>query len=155
MESVKYLTKQFNELTSNELYKILQLRSNIFVVEQMCIFLDMDGNDDKAYHVYAYIEKDNNHEIIATTRLFNMNDSHKGYQSIGRVCLHSNYRGLGIGKQLMKYSIAMCEDLFGKGPIKIGAQLYLNKFYIELGFVNDGKVYDEDGIAHIHMIRSI
>jgi ElaA protein len=77
-----------------------------------------------------------------------------GYQSIGRVVGSPRHRGLGIGKALMQYSISECERLFGKGPIKIGAQLYLKKFYNEQGFEQSGDVYLEDEIDHIPMIRA-
>jgi ElaA protein len=76
-----------------------------------------------------------------------------GYQSIGRVVGSPRHRGLGIGKALMQYSISECKRLFGKGPIKIGAQLYLKKFYSEQGFEQSGDVYLEDDIDHIPMIR--
>lgn len=145
---VKWITKQFSELTSTELYAILHLRSNVFVLEQKCIFLDPDNNDQKAYHTLAWM----NDELIATTRLFDRDIIYEGYQSIGRVANSAQYRGLGIGKELMNYSIKECERLFGKGPIKIGAQLYLKKFYSDLGFEQSGDIYLEDEIDHIPMI---
>jgi ElaA protein len=118
-------------------------------VEQNCVFLDMDNNDQKAYHVMGWIGD----ELVASTRLFNTGQFYEGYQSIGRVVGSPRHRGLGIGKDLMKYSIAECARLFDLGPIKIGAQLYLNKFYSELGFERSGDMYYEDDIEHIPMIR--
>ena len=147
--NVKWVTKPFAELTADELYAILRLRSEVFVVEQNCVFLDMDNNDQKAFHTMGWIGD----ELVASTRLFDTGQSYAGYQSIGRVVGSPRHRGLGIGKDLMNYSIQECERLFGKGPIKIGAQLYLNKFYSELGFERSGDMYYEDAIEHIPMIR--
>ena len=147
--NLRWVTKTFNELNANELYALLRLRSEVFVVEQNCIFLDLDNNDQKAYHTIGFIGE----EVVATTRLFDKNIMYDGYQSIGRVVGSPKHRGLGIGKALMQYSIQECERLFGKGPIKIGAQLYLKKFYNEQGFEQSGDVYLEDEIDHIPMIR--
>ena len=147
--NLRWVTKTFAELTVNELYDLLKLRSEVFVVEQKCIFLDIDNNDQKAFHTIGYIGE----EVVATTRLFDKDIMYDGYQSIGRVVGSPRHRGLGIGKALMQYSIQECERLFGKGPIKIGAQLYLKKFYGEQGFEQSGDVYLEDEIDHIPMIR--
>ena len=148
--NLRWVTKTFAELTVDELYDVLRLRSEVFVVEQKCIFLDIDNNDRKAFHTIGFIGD----EVVATTRLFEKDIMYDGYQSIGRVVSASKHRGLGIGKALMQYSISECERLFGKGPIKIGAQLYLKKFYSEQGFEQSGDVYLEDDIDHIPMIRA-
>jgi ElaA protein len=148
--NVTWMTKSFTELNVNELYALLRLRSEVFVLEQHCIFLDMDNNDQKAFHTIGFIGD----EVVASTRLFDKNIMYDGYQSIGRVVGSPRHRGLGIGKALMQYSIQECERLFGKGPIKIGAQLYLKKFYSEQGFEQSGDVYLEDEIDHIPMIRA-
>ena len=147
--TIQWSTKHFSKLTVDELYAMLRLRSEVFVVEQNCIFLDMDNNDQIAYHTMGWL----NGELIATTRLFNVDQSYPGYQSIGRVVGSPKHRGIGAGKALMQYSIAECERLFGKHPIKIGAQLYLKKFYNEHGFEQAGEMYYEDEIEHIPMIR--
>ena len=147
--TIQWSTKHFSELTVNELYAMLRLRSEVFVVEQNCIFLDMDNNDQIAYHTMGWLDG----ELIATTRLFDVDQSYPGYQSIGRVVGSPKHRGIGAGKALMQYSIAECERLFGKHPIKIGAQLYLKKFYNEQGFEQAGEMYYEDEIEHIPMIR--
>ena len=149
--NLRWVTKTFAELTVNELYDLLKLRSEVFVVEQKCIFLDIDNNDQKAFHTIGYIGD----EVVATTRLFDKDIMYDGYQSIGRVVGSPRHRGLGIGKALMQYSISECERLFGKGPIKIGAQLYLKKFYGEQGFEQSGDIYLEDEIDHIPMIRTV
>ena len=148
--NLRWVTKTFAELTVNELYDLLKLRSEVFVVEQKCIFLDIDNNDQKAFHTIGFIGE----EVVATTRLLDKNIMYDGYQSIGRVVGSPRHRGLGIGKALMQYSIQECERLFGKGPIKIGAQLYLKKFYGEQGFEQSGDIYLEDEIDHIPMIRA-
>jgi ElaA protein len=148
--NLRWVTKTFAELTVDELYAILRLRSEVFVVEQNCIFLDLDNNDQKAFHTIGFIAE----EVVATTRLFDKDIMYDGYQSIGRVVSAPKHRGLSIGKALMQYSISECERLFGKGPIKIGAQLYLKKFYSEQGFEQSGEVYIEDEIDHIPMIRA-
>ncbi len=109
----------------------------------------LDNNDQIAYHTMGWM----NGELIASTRLFDINQSYPGYQSIGRVVGSPKHRGIGAGKALMQYSIAECERLFGKHPIKIGAQLYLKKFYNEQGFEQAGEMYYEDDIEHIPMIR--
>ena len=149
--NLRWVTKSFAELSVDELYDVLKLRSEVFVVEQKCIFLDIDNNDRKAFHTIGFIGD----EVVATTRLFDKDIMYDGYQSIGRVVSASKHRGLGIGKALMQYSISECERLFGKGPIKIGAQLYLKKFYSEQGFEQSGDVYLEDDIDHIPMIREV
>ena len=148
--NLRWVTKTFAELTVNELYAILRLRSEVFVVEQNCIFLDLDNNDQKAFHTIGFIGD----EVVATTRLFDKDIMYDGYQSIGRVVSAPKHRGLSIGKALMQYSIEECERLFGKGPIKIGAQLYLKKFYNEQGFEQSGEIYIEDEIDHIPMVRA-
>ena len=146
--NLRWVTKTFSELTVDELYDVLRLRSEVFIVEQKCIFLDIDNNDRKAFHTIGFIGD----EVVATTRLFDKDIMYDGYQSIGRVVGSPRHRGLGIGKALMQYSISECERLFGKGPIKIGAQLYLKKFYSEQGFEQSGDMYLEDEIEHIPMI---
>jgi len=148
--NLRWVTKSFAELNTNELYALLRLRSEVFVVEQKCIFLDVDNNDQKAFHTIGLIGD----EVVATTRLFDKDIMYDGYQSIGRVVSATRHRGLSIGKALMQYSISECERLFGKGPIKIGAQLYLKKFYNEQGFEQSGEVYIEDDIDHIPMVRA-
>ncbi|GAA4300801.1 GNAT family N-acetyltransferase [Nibribacter koreensis] len=140
--------KPFKELTVFELYDNLRLRSDVFVVEQTCVFLDLDNKDQQCYHVLLY--KDD--VLEASSRLVPPGVSYP-MASIGRVVTSQAVRGTGLGKELMQASITYCQDLFGNGPIKIGAQVYARKFYENLGFVQAGDVYDEDGIAHIHMIR--
>jgi ElaA protein len=142
-----FTCKPFSSLTNIELYDILHLRSKVFVVEQNCIFLDMDGKDNKCLHVLGYY----NNELVAYTRLVEKNISYTE-ASIGRVVTALHVRKWGFGKALMEYSIQELYNQFGKQAIKIGAQLYLQKFYESFGFVVCGNIYLEDGIDHVEMI---
>lgn len=140
----------FNELTIKELYEIMVLRQEVFVVEQNCAFLDADGKDFDSQHLMIYSSKD---ELLAYTRLLPEGLAYENYTSIGRVVNHPKTRGSGIGKELMENSIAWLEKLFGKAyPIKIGAQSYLIPFYEKFGFVSQGDDYLEDGIPHRIMV---
>ncbi len=143
-----YVIKHFTELTTPELYEILRLRSEVFVVEQNCPYLDMDNKDQKSFHLLYYTDG----ELSAYTRLLPAGLSFNEV-SIGRVVSSPVHRGKGLGKQLMEASIQACEELFGKSPIRIGAQHYLLKFYQSLGFKEEGALYDEDGIPHIEMVK--
>ena len=145
----EWTCKKFNELTVAELYALLKLRSEVFVVEQNCPYLDMDGKDLKAYHLMC---RDGN-ELLACTRLLPAGVSYPE-GSIGRVATAYPVRRTGLGRELMQRSIDGCYQLFGRGPIRIGAQLYLKKFYESFNFVQASQVYLEDGIEHIEMILS-
>jgi ElaA protein len=144
-----YAIKSFEELSNEELYQILRLRSEVFVVEQNCVFQDMDNKDQESLHVMCYIDD----KLAAYTRILPQGLSFEEV-SIGRVITSPFYRGLGLGKEIMERSIAVCEKQFGSRPIRIGAQHYLKKFYNELGFVEIGNVYIEDGIEHIEMVKN-
>lgn len=146
--SINWQCKHFNQLSASELYSILQLRSEIFVVEQQCIFQDMDGLDLLSYHVMGYQENG----LVAHTRLLPAGVPYIE-QSIGRVVVKKIARALGIGRHLMEFSAENSYALFGRNAIKIGAQLYLKKFYQSLGYEPCSDVYDEDGIEHIHMLK--
>ena len=145
---LKVITKKFSELTTNELYAILQLRSEVFVVEQDCVYQDLDFKDQQALHVIGY--KDD--KIVAYTRIFK-----PGYYfenaSIGRVVVAKNERKYGFGHVIMKASIEAIQENFKVNTIKISAQTYLKKFYESHEFSKIGKEYLEDGIPHIGMIK--
>ncbi len=145
---MKIIIKSFTELTSNELYKILQLRSEVFVVEQNCVYQDIDAKDQKALHVIGY--KNNN--IIAYTRIFKPGDYFLE-ASIGRVVVKQSERKYNYGHQIVKASIKAIKDNFNETTIKISAQTYLIKFYNSLGFKQIGNEYLEDDIPHIAMIK--
>lgn len=140
--------KHFNELSTSELYRILELRCAVFMIEQDCRETELDGKDLECYHLCYY----DNDLLVAYARLLPPGLSYKEV-SIGRVVNHPDYRGKGVGRSLMSTAIAKCDELFGNGPIKISAQLYLQKFYEELGFEKVSEVYEEAGIAHIKMLR--
>ena len=141
----------FDQLTLRELYDLLALRTEVFIVEQNCVFQDADGKDALAWHCLGTNEQG---ELMACTRLFDIDVSYRGYVSIGRVVTSPKARGAGAGRELMRASIAYCEELFGSKPIKIGAQTYLLKFYESLGFVATGEEYLEDEIPHIGMTKA-
>ena len=143
-----WVLKTFDSLTLQELYAILRLRTEVFVVEQNCVFQDMDNKDQQCYHLMGW--KDG--QLNAYTRLVPPGVSYKE-PSIGRVVTSPVARGNGTGKLLMEKSIEEIIQLYGKTPIKIGAQLYLKKFYESLGFSQTSNKYDEDGIDHIEMNR--
>ncbi len=148
MLSLQWDCKFFSRLSVDELYAVLHLRSEVFVVEQNCIFLDIDNKDQLCYHLMGF----DGNKLAATSRLIAPGICYNE-MSIGRVVASPKYRRMGVGKLLMAASIQACFDLFGKGDIKIGAQLYLKKFYESFGFVQTSDVYLEDGIDHIEMIR--
>ena len=140
--------KKFNDLSNFELYEILQLRSEVFVVEQDCVYQDIDGNDQKALHIIGTIEN----KIIAYTRCFRPGDYFRE-ASIGRVVVKESQRKFKRGNQIMNNSIKAIENHYKTNTIKISAQCYLNKFYTNLQFKPIGEKYLEDGIPHIYMIR--
>lgn len=141
--------KSFNDLSNAELYEILQLRETVFVVEQNCVYHDIDGIDSSCQHIFATTK--NTKKIIAYARLVPANLKFET-PSIGRVICHQNYRSQGLGKALMQQAIITCYQLYGKRNIKISAQVYLRKFYRDLGFEEISEPYDEDGIEHVDMI---
>lgn len=144
---LQWTVKSFEELTTNELYKILQLRTEVFLLEQHCMVTDVDDNDQKAWHLCAWRDE----ELVAYSRLFAPGIIYRE-ASIGRVVTRKDFRGSGIGKELIKRGIIAIYQLFGKTPVKIGAQLYLKKFYEEFGFSQNSGIYLEDKIEHIKMI---
>ena len=145
---LQWILKKFEDLNSFELYNILRLRSEVFVVEQNCVYLDADNNDQEAYHLSAY----NKDHLLAYTRIIAPGNIYIE-ASIGRVLTSASVRKNGVGKILMQKSIQAVEALYGKVPIKIGAQLYLKRFYNSFGFNKVSDVYLEDGIEHIYMLR--
>lgn len=142
-----HAVKSFTTLTPGELYAILRLRSEVFVVEQNCVFLDADNKDIYCHHLMLFENK----QLIAYARLVPPGISYRE-MSVGRVVTAKDARNKGAGKELMQLAIKYCRKIFGDGPIRIGAQYYLEKFYTEIGFTATGDVYDEDGIEHIEMI---
>lgn len=140
--------KKFGDLSPYEVYAILRLRNEVFVVEQNCVFQDADDKDQNSWHLMGI----SNGQLVAYTRLVPPGEIYE-YPSIGRVITSSAVRGTGAGKVLVQRSIEEVNHLFGPLPIKIGAQLYLKKFYGDFGFEQVSEIYLEDGIEHIHMVR--
>ncbi|MBO9729329.1 MAG: GNAT family N-acetyltransferase [Chitinophaga sp.] len=142
--------KTFEELTVAELYAILRLRSEVFIIEQNCAYQDLDNTDQKALH---FMGTDEQGQLLAYTRLFAPGIKYTE-ASIGRVVTSPLARGKGAGRELMERSILALQEHYGKVPIKIGAQQYLQRFYTSLGFEQTSDTYLEDGIPHIEMLRS-
>ena len=141
------ITKIFSELTTEELYQILRLRSEVFVVEQDCIYQDLDNKDQKAIHLYF---KEND-EILAYTRIFKAGYYYEN-PSIGRVVVSKKNRGKDVGKKIMIDSIEYIKQNMKGKKIELSAQKYLDKFYKDLGFYKTGEDYLEDGIPHQRML---
>ena len=141
--------KLFEDLTKKELYDLLQMRAEVFIVEQDCVYQDLDGKDQKALHVLGKKKGD----LIAYTRIFKPGD-YFPQASIGRVVVHKDHRKSSYGKEIMKASIEAVKENFSESTIHLSAQTYLKKFYNSLGFEKVGVEYLEDGIPHIGMVRN-
>ena len=142
---INWYIKKFNELSTAEFHDIIQLRLAVFVVEQDCVYQDLDGKDRTALHIIGKNEED---AIVATARILHENSKKV---IIGRVVVEKNFRKYGLGKELMKQSISDIIRLYGNIQINVAAQKYLLNFYSSLGFVSSGKEYLEDGIPHVEM----
>lgn len=145
---MNFIIKTFSELSTSELYQILQLRAAVFVVEQNCVYQDIDFKDQKALHIFAHKEN----EIIAYSRIFKPGDYFSN-ASIGRVVIKKSERNFGYGHLLMSTSIKAIKSKFNQNTITISAQQYLTNFYESHLFKQVGESYLEDGIPHIKMIR--
>ena len=143
-----FQTKTFHELSLQELYAILALRAEVFVVEQNCPYQDVDGKDLDCIHVLGFI----NDELIAYARVLGKGTSYKDYASIGRIVTSSSCRGENHGHALVDFSIEVCQKKFPGQPVKISAQAHLEKFYNAHSFKATGEAYLEDDIPHIAMI---
>ncbi len=146
---LKFHIKEFNQLTKEELYELLQLRSAVFVVEQNCVYQDIDNKDQKALHILGI----KNGKLVAYARIFKPNDYFK-QASIGRVVVAQKYRKHQFGYALMEAAITAIQNYFNEISIAISAQEHLEKFYTNLGFKKEGKSYLEDGIPHIYMVKN-
>ncbi|MEP7256413.1 MAG: GNAT family N-acetyltransferase [Ferruginibacter sp.] len=146
---MKWIFKKFDELTAAELYAIMQLRNEVFVVEQNCVYQDADDKDQQSCHLAGW----DGATLVAYTRIIPPGIAY-AEASIGRVVTSPKYRKTGAGKILMQESISNTFSQFNCSKIKIGAQVYLTKFYESLGFFKTGDEYLEDGIPHIEMTLS-
>ncbi len=142
--------KTFDELSTSELYELLSLRAEVFVLEQQCAYQDLDGKDQKALHILGR----NEDRLLAYARVFE-----PGFYfeeaSIGRIVVAPGYRSEGLGKEIVLEAEKAIIRFYGGGPVKLSAQSYLQKFYSELGYRSIGEEYLEDGIPHIGMIKNL
>ena len=148
---MKTYIKKFEELSVDEIYNILKLRSSVFVVEQNCVYQDLDDKDKQAIHLFT--EQDQ--EIIAYTRIFKKGDYYVNNPSIGRVVVKKSQRGKELGKEIMIRSIKYIKENIEEEKIELSAQKYLDKFYNKLGFYRVGEDYLEDGIPHQRMLYDL
>ena len=145
---LSFVTKHFDQLSINELYEILALRAEVFVVEQNCPYQDLDGKDKKALHILGM----QNNNIVAYARILGNGMAYKNYSAIGRIVTHNSIRGKGYGDHLVRAAIEATKASFPSASIKISAQAHLEKFYNGLGFIFTGEAYLEDNIPHIGMV---
>ena len=148
-KNIKFEWKVFDKLSNNDLYAILHLRQEVFVVEQNCPYLDADNSDQNAFHLLCY----KGNKLVAYLRAFKPGVKYKG-SSMGRIVTELNSRGLGIGKEITKEGVKFLKKEFPNDEIVISAQYRLKDFYIDLGFTPRGEVYLEDDIDHIQMYIS-
>lgn len=147
MKQIEWEFDEFTALTNEKLYKILQARAEVFVVEQHCNYLDPDGHDLSSVHLMGW----SGAELAAYARIIPPGIAY-AEASIGRVLTRAPFRRSGIGKLLMKKAIKFTCERFAVDAIYIGAQSYLIPFYSELGFHTVGAQYLEDNIPHIGML---
>jgi ElaA protein len=140
------LIKHFSELNTIELYQLLQLRNDVFIMEQNCFYRDIDDKDLESFHLLQYQDT----EMVGYARLLPTGISYKDYCSIGRVLVKQTHRLHKYGIVAMQEAISFCKKTW-TSPIKISAQQYLEKFYTDLGFVVCGDMYLEDEIPHLPM----
>ncbi|MCL2843552.1 MAG: GNAT family N-acetyltransferase [Oscillospiraceae bacterium] len=147
---MRYITKPFNALTNLELYQLLQLRQAVFIIEQTCIYPDMDNNDEHAIHLLAF----DGDVMVGCLRILD-----KGVAfdeaSIGRVVVTKGHRGRGIAQEMMRQAVALLGTDRGEKRIKLSAQTYALRVYESVGFTAVGEEYLEDDIPHIDMVCTL
>ena len=148
VSNINWYWRSFDELTTEQLYDLLQLRQAVFVVEQQCIYLDIDGVDKNCLHLLAYVDN----KLSAYLRVIPADLHDSGHIAIGRVLSKTESRGSGIALKLMLQTMEYLQQHFPNQTIQLAAQCYLKKFYQKFGFTSIGEPYDEDGIMHIDMI---
>ncbi len=152
---MEWFCKTFDALTVREHYAILSARSEVFVVEQRCVYLDPDGKDTQAQHLFALDDgAQGRQQVAAYMRLLPPGVSYEE-ASLGRVLTGSAYRGQGLGQELLNRGLLHANKLWPDAALRIGAQAHLQKLYASAGFATVGEPYDEDGIPHIDMVRSV
>ena len=145
---IHFIYKTFDQLTSIELHDMYALRSEVFVVEQDCVYQDIDGNDPKSIHVLGSIEGD----LVAYARILDQGLSYADYSSIGRIVVSPVHRAQKLGHALVDFAIKTTQKEYANSRIKISAQAHLEKFYQAHQFKATGEAYLEDGIPHIGML---
>lgn len=143
---MKLVIKRFDELSVKELYEILRLRSEVFVVEQECVYQDCDGNDRDAYHVYA----EQNGVTQGCLRILQRGQTFDT-AAIGRVAVRAEYRGKGLARRMMEEALCLLCDVLGENIVKLSAQVYVEDFYKSVGFRPVSEPYLEEGIPHVDM----
>lgn len=147
---IQWTWKHFSSLTTNELYDIIRVREEVFVVEQGLSYVDCDGHDLKAWHMMGYVEG----ELAVYLRAFAPGDKFKE-AAFGRVLVLKRFRGNGLGRELTSQGLKMIQSTFGAVPVRISAQAYLENFYQDFGFITEGSAYIEEGIPHLQMVKSL
>lgn len=145
---IEFTCLSFDDLSLQQLYDIMALRQEVFVVEQNCVYLDADGKDQKAMHLLGYSLEE---KLVAYARIMPKGLSYDNYVALGRIVTSPAGRGKGLGRKLVAECLRQCKNLFGEQPIKISAQSYLLDFYKSFGFQTMGEPYLEDGIPHVAM----
>ena len=143
---IKWNCKLYCDLSLNELYSILKIRQEVFIIEQNCNYLDADGYDVNSTHLFAY----KNDKIIAYMRIIDSEEI-PNHVIFGRILVKKEFRNIGLGKEIMKRGIALFDP---KQTIFMSAQVYLKEFYQSFNFISIGDEYFEDDIPHIKMIRN-
>jgi ElaA protein len=151
--AIEWQWRGFDELSPHDLYTLLQVRQMVFVVEQSCPYLDADGMDDRAWHLLGWVEQGGRKILAAYARVFPPGIKYPE-SSIGRVVTHPSMRRKGMGEALMAEALRRIETLSPGAGVRIGAQMYLERFYEKSGFRRVSAPYDEDGIIHIEMLRA-
>jgi ElaA protein len=152
MTMIEWQWNSFADLTVAQLYEMLALRQQVFVLEQTCLYPDIDGLDTGAYHLLGWRSVDGRRELVASLRCLAPGAKY-GEMSLGRVVTSPVARGTGLGRELVAQGIAHAESLHRGHAIRIGAQAHLERFYANFGFVTVSEPYDEDGIMHVDMVR--
>ena len=143
------IAQPFSQLTTTQLYEILRLRSQVFVVEQNCPYLDIDGQDQESIHLWL---ENPDHTMIAYLRILPKTTERKNIM-IGRVVVHPDFRKQGLAQILLQEAFLWVQKQWGNQPIEISAQSYLLRFYTDLGFKPISEIYLEDNIEHLDMLR--
>ena len=143
----------FDGLSLSELYTVLQVRQMVFIVEQSCLYPDADGFDEKAWHLLGWTRDAGERTLAAYARIFAPGIKYRE-AAIGRVMTHPSLRGKGLGEALMAEALRRVELIAPAAPVRVGAQMYLERFYEKFGFRRVSEPYDEDGIIHIKMLRT-